>query len=242
MQADDELGRLSEIATRWTLLREAHNESRSDRADLWDVLVTRYLGAAYRYLRAIVGDPALAEDLTQEFALNFLKGRFHKADPRRGRFRDYLKTSLFHLVRDHYRRQAKTTAGELSHDPVDPRETAAETERVFLQSWRNELLAKTWTRLAEEEQRTGQPYHTVLRLRVDQPDAASQDLAGLLAESADRPMSADNFRQLVHRAREKFANGLLQAVSETLDNPTKDELMEELADLDLWAYCRKFVD
>src|SRR3712207_7176976 len=46
---------------------------------------------------------AAAEELLQEFAVRFLRGDFRRADPQRGRFRDYVKTALIHLVIDHQR-------------------------------------------------------------------------------------------------------------------------------------------
>src|SRR5262249_42324166 len=56
-------------------------------------------------LRAMVRDDDAAEELTQEFAVRFLRGDFRQADPSRGRFRDLLKRALRHLAIDYWRRQ-----------------------------------------------------------------------------------------------------------------------------------------
>jgi DNA-directed RNA polymerase specialized sigma24 family protein len=48
-----------------------------------------------------VRDPEVADDLAQEFALRFLRGDFQRADPERGRCRDYLKRALINLVHDY---------------------------------------------------------------------------------------------------------------------------------------------
>ena len=47
----------------------------------------------------------MAEELTQEFALRFLDGKYHGADRECGRFRNFVKGVLAHLIADHYRRQ-----------------------------------------------------------------------------------------------------------------------------------------
>ena len=70
-------------------------------------LMLRYCGAVYRYLLRAVRDPTVAEDLTQEFALRFIQGRFGQVDREQGRFRNYVKGALFRLVQDHYRNQAR---------------------------------------------------------------------------------------------------------------------------------------
>src|SRR5262249_34829660 len=98
--------RLSQIATRWSVLLQAHQETDAAAAARQQLL-ERYCGAVYRYLLAAVRDHHAAEDLTQEFALRFVRGQFRLADPERGRFRDYVKTALFHLVDDYRRRQGR---------------------------------------------------------------------------------------------------------------------------------------
>ena len=68
-------------------------------------LVHRYRGAIYRYLLGAVRNPDVADDLAQDFALRLVRGDFRNADPERGRFRDLVKTVLFHLIVDYQRRQ-----------------------------------------------------------------------------------------------------------------------------------------
>src|SRR5262245_57328630 len=94
--------RLSGISTLWSTFFQAHKSGDAAVAAR-QALLERYSGAVYRYLLGAVRNEDTAADLTQEFALRFLRGDFHRADPQRGRFRDYLKTSLIHLVNDHHR-------------------------------------------------------------------------------------------------------------------------------------------
>src|SRR5438034_11479959 len=113
--------RLSHIATRWSILRQAHQDTDAA-TQARQQLLERYCGAIYRYLLSAVRDHHAAEDLTQEFALRFVRGLFRHADPQRGRFRDYVKTALFHLVDDYRQRQRR----QPRLDRLDEQEPAAD--------------------------------------------------------------------------------------------------------------------
>jgi RNA polymerase sigma factor (sigma-70 family) len=232
--------RLSVINTRWSLLRQAHGgaDEEADRARA--ELMQLYHGPIYRYLLAGVRDPEAAADLSQEFAVRFLEGRFHKADPARGRFRDYIKTCLFHLVTDYRRRKGKHPhfASLALHEPGIPAETPSEEDRAFHESWREELLGRAWQSLARMQQDSGQPYYGVLHCRIDHPDFSSAEMAEQLAVQLGKPMTADAVRQLLHRARERFADLLLEEVRRSLGPSGRDYLEEELADLNLLKYCQ----
>jgi RNA polymerase sigma-70 factor (ECF subfamily) len=113
---------------------------------------------------------------------------------------------------------------------------------LFVESWRQELLARAWQALAEVEAQTGQPFHTVLRLRVDQPDLRSPQLAEQLAERLGKPVSAAGVRQSLHRARDRFAGLLLDEVVQTLGKSADEDLEQELIELNLLAYCQPALD
>ena len=63
-------------------------------------------------------------------------------------------------------------------------------------------------------------------------------MAQQLSERLHRPLTADGVRQTLHRAREKFADLLLEEVSRSLETEDHDRLEQELIDLGLLAYCR----
>jgi RNA polymerase sigma-70 factor (ECF subfamily) len=235
---------LSRISTNWTVLRQAHqgSDDAADRAR--QLLMERYCGAVYRYLLGAVRDPHAAEDLTQEFALRFVRGLFRQANPARGRFRDYVKTALFHLVDDYHRRQARAPrALPLEHnEPADTGSPAAEAERAFLASWRAELLSRTWRALADDPDKPGQPLYAVLRLRVEQPDLTSAQMAEQLAADLGKPFSAAGVRQLLHRARERFAELLIRETALSLGSHPADQVEQELAELNLLKYCQAVLD
>src|SRR6478672_6403505 len=134
MSADPD-ERLSRIATRWTAVFRAHGDAPTLAEAARHRLMLQYSGAAYRYLLGAVRDPDVAADLCQEFAVRFLRGDFRRADPGRGRFRDYLKRSLSHLVTDHHRARQ---AGPVTRSPDAPEPAAADptAEPDFAAGWR----------------------------------------------------------------------------------------------------------
>src|SRR4051812_21826016 len=111
--------RLSQISTAWTDLFQAHRGPMPALGEARRRVLTRYSTAVYRYLLGAVRDRDVADDLFQEFALRLMRGAFQGVDPGRGRFRDFLKTSLGHLVTDHYRSR-KTEHQFLPADVPDP--------------------------------------------------------------------------------------------------------------------------
>ena len=234
---------LSQIATQWSVLYQAHKGDQTEAARARQLLMQRYCGAVYRYLLRAVRDPAVAEDLTQEFALRFVQGRFGQADPSQGRFRNYVKGALFRLVQDHHRSQGR--AGRpvsLEDDAAVPDRSDEAAEREFRESWRQELLSRAWDALNAVQAQSGQPYHDVLRLRADQPDLSSTQMAELLSTRLGRTISPANLRQLLHRARERFAELLLEEVCQSLEGAPIEHVEEELAELNLLKYCQDVLD
>jgi RNA polymerase sigma-70 factor (ECF subfamily) len=238
MSRDDHL---SQISTLWTLVQQAHHGPLDTARSAQEVLLKRYSPAVYRYLLGALRDPNAADELFQEFCLRFVRGDFRRADPERGRFRSFVKTSLFHLVVD-YQNQRRKTARPLAEEPpvAAPDDTAA--EREFTASWRQELLDRAWRALAEVQQQTGQPVYAVLRLRVDHPQWSSAQLAEQLGARLGKPLTAGALRKALHRARQRFAEVLLDEVAVSLEDPAPERLEQELLDLGLMAYCRLAFD
>jgi RNA polymerase sigma-70 factor (ECF subfamily) len=237
--------RLSRISTQWSMLRQAHRGPEDAAAVARQELMERYCGAVYRYLLSAVRDAHMAEDLAQEFALRFIRGRFRQADPGRGRFRDYVKTSLFHLV-DDYRRQERKQPRPVALGPgIEPAAQSRvplDIDQAFLDSWRAELLSRAWQALAALQQKTGQPFHEVLQLHVQHPDLKSPRMAQELTTRLQRPFTANSVRQTVHRAREKFAELVLEETARSLGTSERGRLEQELADLNLLKYCQPALD
>jgi RNA polymerase sigma-70 factor (ECF subfamily) len=233
MSPDRGAERLSQISTAWTLLRQIHGGSAAEARAAQELLLLRYRGAVYRYLRKAVGDTE-AEDLTQEFGLQLLAGKFHRADPHKGRFRDYVRAALFHLVAKHRRQTAKRSRTALDRAAVEELTSGDEANRLFDAAWRDELLNRTWQAL-----RQVQPdRYEVLHFRAQHPDLSSEELAQNLGTRLGRKLTPTGVRQILHRARGQFAGLLLEELRHSLDDPTEANLLEELGALGLLDYCR----
>ena len=230
MDADGLNQRLSRMSTQWTLLAQAHAGPGDEAVEAQRRLMQRYCGAAYRYLLAAVRDENAAMDLCQEFAVRFLRGDFRRAAADRGRFRDYVKTSLRHLVTD-YHRARQAGPQDLPPELAAPQATI---EDDFLAGWREELLSKAWETLA-----TNHPtFNAVLRAHAERQDASAAELAADLGETTGRPLTAGNVRVMLHRARTRFAEFLVAEVAQSLDQPTPSELADELEVLGFLKLCR----
>lgn len=231
MSDDTNAAHLSGIATMWTVLRQAHAGPGDAADEAKRVLLERYGGAVRRYLLKILRDPHAADDLTQEFAVSLLSGRFHAADPARGRFRNYVKTALFHLVSRQTRQRNPVAADSGVLAAVA---APAEADRDFAESWRAELLARAWAALA----RAHPVQNAILQYKAAHPDVTSEEIARRLGRQVGQPLTADNVRQLLKRGRALFAELLVEQVAHTLESPTPDEVEAELAELSLLTFVR----
>jgi RNA polymerase sigma-70 factor (ECF subfamily) len=231
---------LSCIATHWTLVRRAHHATSDEARPARQELLELYGGAARRYLLGALRDPHAADDLFQEFACQLLNGQLRGADPARGRFRDYVKGMLCHLLADHHRQQQRRPVGLTEEPPASGPDdaTGAEEDRAFREVWRSELLARAWAGLQALEEGICSPWYSVLYLRARHPQLRSPELAELCGARLGTAMSAAAVRQALHRARGKFAELLLYEVRQSLAEPTRQRLEEELVELGLYEYCR----
>jgi RNA polymerase sigma factor (sigma-70 family) len=234
--------RLSQISTAWTLVARARARTADGDTASLAVLVERYQTAVYRYLLAAVRDPDVADELFQDFALRLVRGDFHRADPGRGRFRDYVKSALINLVINHQKKQKKLSARESAADaPVVAPPERFDADEEFLADWRKALLDKSWEALAAAQEPGGPPYYTALRYRSEHAGLTGAQLAERL--NADlrpaEPFTEAGLRKVLQRAREKFADLLVEEVARSLQTTCLDDVQQEIIDLGFHAYCRR---
>jgi DNA-directed RNA polymerase specialized sigma24 family protein len=244
MDRPDSDTRLNQIATLWTQVRRAHDDPGSQGRAAREALLERYGGAIKKYLLGALRDPHAAEELAQDFAVKFLNGNLKGADPTRGRFRDFVKGVLFHLVAD-YHHKRRRDPNPLPTDAPEPGAdcaVAAERDRAFLESWRDELLGRAWDALQRHQDQTGQPYYSVLHFRADHPDDSSAEMAEKFSARVGRPINAPAFRKALDRARDKFGDLLLDEIAQAIENPSRAALEDELSDLRLLEYCRSALE
>jgi RNA polymerase sigma factor (sigma-70 family) len=233
---------LSQIATRWSLVlaacRGADDPDQAAQAEFLE----RYAGAIYRYALRMLEDPDRAMEACQEFAMRFVRGDFRRADPDRGRFRDYLKTSVINLLREFQRQELVRGRQRPLTDfdaPIASDASPMEREeRIYRESFRSELLEQAWQALAESQKESGPPYYVALRLKAENPGLSSADLAGRISPPAGRPYTASGTRQILHRARELFADRLLDEIARSASTEDPEVLEIEATELGLHSYCR----
>lgn len=232
--------RLSQISTLWSLVCQAHQGKDEVASEAQLRLLQRYGGAVRRYLLGGLRDADAAEELSQEFALRFIRGDFHKVTPARGRFRNYVKAVLFRMVASFHREQKGKPLSFSETQELPSLDISPEQEQAFQESWRAELLSRAWTVLADREKQGGRPNHTVLQLRLVHPqeEMTSARFAELLGGRLGKEITAAHARKLLQRARAEFARLLLEDVRESLEEPTPETLEQELRLLGLWTYCQ----
>ena len=135
----------------------------------------------------------------------------------KGRCRGYIRTVIYYLVADFGRRKKKYAATASAHESMlaGTAHLRLQLDEQFQTSWRDSLLGKGWETLRKCEEETGKAWYTVLKARSENPQLRSPEL---VSDLLGKEVSSGNMRVLVHRARERFA--------------------EILIDLNLWQYCK----
>jgi RNA polymerase sigma factor (sigma-70 family) len=239
MQPHDPTERLNQINTLWSQVRRAHDDTGDAARAARHALLERYGGAIHRYLLGALRDEEAANDLAQDFAFRFLHGDLRGADPNRGRFRDFVKGVLFHMVADYHSKRKRQPAliSDSIAEPGEHCSLASEREEAYRTAWRDELFARAWAALEAHQKEHDQPFYTVLRFRADNPDVPSHEMAEKLAGPLGKSVTAAGVRKTLERARDKFHDLLLEEIAQAVDPATRERLEEELIDLGLLEYC-----
>jgi RNA polymerase sigma-70 factor (ECF subfamily) len=222
---------LEQISTRWSLITDPAK------------FVLRYAPAIRRYLGALLHNPDDVEEVAQDFLLRVCEHQFTPEQVVRGRFRNYLKAAVRNSAVSFLRRRPRHRHDErlLRHLPGDD-DPQAEATRAWIEEWRRCLLERVWEALEDYQRRSpGNLCHTVLRLAVEHADDDSQTLAARAAERTGRPLRGDAFRKQLSRARRLFAQFLVREVAQTLEQPTPEQVEEELIDLGVLHQVQRFL-
>ena len=93
MKQDHPNRRLGRISTPWPLVYRSNHAQAGEANAARHQLLARYGGAVRRSLRKVLRDADAADEVLQEFALQVVHGDLRGADPRRGRFRHFVRRS-----------------------------------------------------------------------------------------------------------------------------------------------------
>lgn len=216
-------GRSAFPATCWTLVIAAADPRRPEARSALVWLCEGYWYPLYAYVRRR-GYPAdQAQDLTQEFFIRVIEGRYlDRADPDKGRFRAFILTSLKFFLADagdRSRAQKRGGGRVLSFDASSgedwyQREPGHnETpERIFERRWALSVLERVVDRLRSEFVQHGRVEHFD-RLKVFLLDQADTSYATL---AADMGTSEGALKVAVHRLRKRYRDLFRQEIAATL--------------------------
>jgi|SRR5271165_2932728 len=216
--------------TRWTLVVAAGNPERKEARAALVSLCENYWYPLYAYLRRRGHSADQAQDLTQEFFIRLLEGRYlGHADPEKGRFRAFIMTSLKFFVADEVDRQLahkrgggllvplEFPAGEerYQREPVDD-ETP---ERIFERRWALDVLDRVVEKLRNEFVQHGRPEHFE-RLKVFLLGKAEAPYAALAREMNT---SDGALKVAIHRLRKRYRELFRLEIADTVADPADVE-------------------
>jgi RNA polymerase sigma factor (sigma-70 family) len=216
--------------TRWTLVVAAGDPQRKEARSALVSLCENYWYPLYAYLRRR-GYPAdQAQDLTQEFFVRVLEGRYlDRADPEKGRFRSFILTSLRFFVADEGDRHRAQKRGGGVLVPLEfpsgeeryQREPAHDEtpERIFERRWALSMLDRVVERLRNEFVQHGRPDHFD-RLKVFLLGQSEAPYATLAREMNT---SEGALKVAIHRLRKRYRELFRQEIADTVADPAEVE-------------------
>lgn len=216
--------------TRWTLVVAASDPQRKEARSALAALCENYWYPLYAYLRRRGYSADQAKDLTQDFFMRILEGRYlDRADAEKGRFRSFLLTSLKFFVADEQDRQRAHKRGGggvvslefSSGEGRYQREPAHEEtpERLFERRWALSVLDRVVEKLRAEFVRHGRREHF-------------ERLKGFLLGHSDAPYAAlasemntseGALKVAVHRLRKRYRELFRQEIADTVADPAEVE-------------------
>jgi len=216
--------------TRWTLVVAASDQHRKEARSALVSLCENYWYPLYAYLRRRGYAPDQAQDLTQEFFMRVLEGRYlDRANPEKGRFRSFILTSLKFFAADEQDRQRARKRGggavvsfEFSsgEDRYQSEPGHDETpDRIFERRWALSMLERVMERLRDEFVQHGRP-ENFERLKVfllGQSEASYADLA------REMNTSEGALKVAVHRLRKRYRELFRQEIADTVADPAEVE-------------------
>jgi RNA polymerase sigma factor (sigma-70 family) len=216
--------------TRWTLVVAAGDPRPKEARSALVSLCENYWYPLYAYLRRRGYSADEAQDLTQEFFVRVLEGRYlDRADPEKGRFRSFILTSLKFFVADERDRHRAHKRGGGVLVPLEfssgekryQREPAHDEtpERIFERRWALSVLDRVVEKLRDEFTQHGRPEHFE-RLKVF---LLGQSDAPYAALAREMNTSEGALKVAIHRLRKRYRELFRQEIADTVADPAEVE-------------------
>ena len=216
--------------TRWTLVVAAAGPQQKEAHAALVSLCEGYWYPLYAYVRRRGYPSDQAQDLTQEFFVRVLGGRYlDRADQQKGRFRAFILTSLkFFLADEADRNRAEKRGGgnvlslEISSGEeryqCDPGHDET-PERIFERRWALSVLDRVVEKLRDEFVHHGRPEHFE-RLKVF---LLGQSDAPYAALAREMNTSEGALKVAIHRIRKRYRELFRQEIADTVADPAEVE-------------------
>lgn len=226
-------------ATRWTsILKVSSGEDKGSAEQALAELCNNYWYPLYAFARRLGHSSHDSQDLTQGFFFSILqKELFASANPQLGKLRTFLLTTFRRYVNDVDKLKHSLKRGgyqeilsldveigeeRYAGEPVD----ADTPETLFERSWALSILRAALRELGAGETEAGRGAQFKVLAPFLSPNGDEEETyEGAAAALAT---SEEATRQAVSRLRKKFRLCLRQQITETLHEPTEEQVDSEL--------------
>ncbi len=224
--------------THWSVILAAGDSASPQHELALSTLCRSYWFPLYAYLRRRGYDTHQAQDYTQEFFVGLLERRgLGRADPKYGKFRSFLLSSLKNFLSDQWDRARAAKRGgdrkalSLDADAAESRYGQEPThdmspEKLFERSWALTVLGQAMERLKAEFTTAGKErFFDCLKGYL----AAQTDAISYKDAAAQLGMTEGAVKVAVHRLRRRYRELVRDQIAATV--ATQDQVDEEIADL-----------
>lgn len=217
--------------TNWTVVLNAGSPGMAEGHAALVFLCERYWYPLYAFVRRRGYAREEAGDLTQDFFLRILEGRYlERADPEKGRFRSFLLTSFCFFLSDQSDRdRAQKRGGGAAALPFEiasgeewfQRELRDDEtpERIYERRWAVSVLERAVSRLRQEYEEHGRAEHFE-RLKGFLMGGAEGPYAALAREMGT---SEGALKVSIHRLRKRYRELFRIEIAATVADPAEIE-------------------
>ncbi|MDG2222766.1 MAG: hypothetical protein P8L85_15410 [Rubripirellula sp.] len=205
------------------LVRTTHPWTAADNAAGF---VLRYLAPMRRILIQSLGSPGEADEALRKLLSHLVSAGFGKH--RQGKLRDFLIKGIRSAAMKRISAMPEADAQATSLDELTP------DSKIWLTFWREGLLERAWRSLERQEHATPEmPFYSVLHCATANPQSTSAMLVVQVAAEFKLTLDEQAVQSTLITARGLFAQVLADEVAETLQDPSDEDVKEEVALLGL---------